>query len=82
VPLGTGSAIGLEIVACMQRKTRRRVDWSVKTGADPACARLATHTIQPSGLAHIATSLIADPSPQTADPVAADFWIDDVYFFE
>jgi hypothetical protein len=46
----------------MHRDIRRRVDWRVTTGDDPACARLATASTQNSGLAHLTSALLTEPS--------------------
>ena len=53
----------------MYRGTRRRVDWRVTTGDDPACARLAFSSTQSSGLAQLTSLLVSEPSPAAVDRV-------------
>lgn len=51
----------------MHREKRRRVDWNVATDADPARARLASPSTQPSGVAQLISALLGNPSHDTAD---------------
>jgi AraC-like DNA-binding protein len=53
----------------MQRDKRRRVDWLVATGDDPACARLASSGTEPSRLAQLTSELLGNPSRDTVDRV-------------
>jgi AraC-like DNA-binding protein len=51
----------------MLRRARRRVDWVVSTGDDPARTRLASPSAQPSRLAQLASALLAAPTAETVD---------------
>jgi AraC-like DNA-binding protein len=53
----------------MQRKTSRRVDWSVTTDDDSARARLVSPSTQASGLAQLTSAILTNPSPRTIDRV-------------
>ncbi len=53
----------------MHRRKRRRVDWILATGDDPARARLASPAKQGSGLAQLISALLGNPSHDTVDRV-------------
>ncbi len=53
----------------MHREKRRRVDWIVATGDDPARARLASAATQPFRLAQLTSALLGNPSRDTVDRV-------------
>jgi AraC-like DNA-binding protein len=53
----------------MHQGTRRRVDWRVTTGDDPACARLASSSAQHAGLAELTSALLGEPSAAAVDRV-------------
>jgi AraC-like DNA-binding protein len=53
----------------MQRGKRRRVDWIVAAGEDPTHPRVAAPTLQSSGLAHLTSALLGNPSREIVDGV-------------
>jgi AraC-like DNA-binding protein len=56
----------------MNRKMRRKVDWRVTAGEDPPRARLRSPSPHASGLAHITSALLANPSGATVDRALRD----------
>jgi AraC-like DNA-binding protein len=56
----------------MYRGLRRKVDWHVTAGDEHPRARLLSPTSQASGLAHIASALLTNPTADTVDRALRD----------